>query len=353
VSGAIGTQVAGDLPVRSIDTGLLPLAGASRFYDWRGTAAFEDLPSSYGTTLPVQVVSPHPDAASFGAPITWLWSNQGGSERVKELLARPGALDVEALVAIQRDQVSRRGPATVRMLLQGATPASSSAQRVRTMLLEWDGSTATDSVGASLYHVFRQRLARKLLEGLSLSKDSRALLEQAEPAPGIALARALDRVGPDKVALSRDAALDETWAFLRSRVSANPKKWTWGELHALRLRHAFERLGSGPLSWVGWRLGSGPFEVPGDPDSVWTMYNGDLPDHALELGPALRYAVDLGDPDHALFGLAGGQSGHPGSPHYTDAFSDWLAGRPRPLWMHASDVSYHQKGTWELDPADP
>jgi penicillin amidase len=71
------------------------------------------------------------------------------------------------------------------------------------------------------------------------------------------------------------------------------------------------------------------------------------------LGPALRYAVDLGDPDHALFGLAGGQSGHPGSPHYTDAFGDWLAGRPRPLWMHASDVSYHQKGTWELQPADP
>ncbi len=351
--GATGTQVAGDLPVRSIDTGLLPLAGASRFYDWRGTADFEDLPSSYGTALPVQVVSPHPDAASFNAPITWLWSNQGGAERVRELLAREGALDVEALVAVQRDTVSRRGPATVRLLLEGAEPASSSAQRVKAMLLEWDGSTATDSVGASLYHVFRQRLSGKLLEGLSLSKGSRALLEQAEPAPGIALARALDRVGPEKVSLSRDAALDETWSFMRSRVSANPKKWTWGEVHELRLRHAFERLGNGPLAWVGRRLGSGPFAAPGDPDSVWTMFNGDLPDGALELGPALRYAVDLGDPEHALFGLAGGQSGHPGSQHYADALADWLSGQPRPLWMHASDVSYHQKGTWELQPADP
>jgi penicillin amidase len=83
------------------------------------------------------------------------------------------------------------------------------------------------------------------------------------------------------------------------------------------------------------------------------MFNGDLPDEALELGPALRYAVDLGDPEHALFGLAGGQSGHPGSPHYADALADWLSGQPRPLWMHASDVSYHQKGTWELHPADP
>ncbi len=352
-TGATGTQVAGDLPVRSIDTGLLPLAGASRFYDWRGTADFENLPSAYGPALGVQVVSPHPDAESFQAPITWLWSNQGGAERVRELLAGDQALDVEALVAIERDTVSRRGPATLRMLLDGAEPASSSAQRVKAMLLEWDGSTAVDSVGASLYHVFRQRLSRKLLDGLSLSKGSRALLDQAEPAPGIVLARALDRVGRDQVALVRDAALDESWSFMRSRVSANPKKWNWGELHELRLRHAFERLGGGSLAWVGRRLGSGPFAAPGDPDSVWTMFNGDLPDEALELGPALRYAVDLGDPEHALFGLAGGQSGHPGSPHYADALADWLSGQPRPLWMHASDVSYHQKGTWELHPADP
>jgi len=352
-AGAIGTQVAGQLPIRAIDTGLLPLAGASRYYDWRGTVSFDELPSVYGATLPVQVVSPHPDAASFRAPVAWLWSSQGGAESVRDLLARPGELDVEGLVAIQRDTVSRRGPAMARLLLAGANPTSSSAQRVRDMLLDWDGSTAQDSVGASLYHVFRQRLERKLLDGLSLSKVSRELLLQAEPAPGIALARALDRVGREKITSSRDAALDETWSFLRTQVSANPKKWTWGEVHQLRLRHAFERLGRGPLAWVGRRLGSGPFAVPGDPDSAWTMYSGELPDFATELGPALRYAVDLGDPDHALFGLAGGQSGHPGSDHYADALGDWLAGRPRPLWMHASDVSYHQRGTWELHPADP
>ena len=351
--GATGTQVAGDLPVRSIDTGLLPLAGASRYYDWRGVMDFDALPSSYGPNASVQVVSPHPDAAGFKSPVAWLWSSQGGAERVLELLSRPGELDVEDLVAIQRDTLSRRGPATARLLLDDLKPASSTAQRVKAMLLEWDGSTATDSVGASLYHVFRQRLTGKLVEGLGLSEGSRALLAQAEPAPGIALARALERVGREKTAASRDAALDETWSFLRTRVSANPKKWIWGELHELRLRHAFERLGSGPLAWVGWRLGSGPFAAPGDPDSAWTMYNGELPDNALELGPALRYAVDLGDPDHALFGLAGGQSGHSGSVHYADALADWLAGRPRPLWMHASDVSYHQKGTWELHPADP
>ncbi len=352
-NGATGTQVAGDLPVRAIDTGLLPLSGASRYYDWRGTADFDSLPSSHGANLPVQVISPHPDAASFRVPITWLWSNQGAAERVRELLARPGALDVEGLVAIQRDTISRRGPATLRLLLENSTSASSAAQRARTMLLEWDGSTSTDSVGASLYHVFRQRLAGRMLDGLSLSKGSRTLLEQAEPIPGVALSRALDRVGREKLSGSLETALDETWSFMRTRVSANPKRWTWGEVHSLRLRHAFEQQGDGTLAWVGQRLGSEKFPAPGDPDSAWTMFSSPLPDSDVELGPAFRYAIDLADPDHALLGLAGGQSGHPGSAHYADALADWLAGRPRPLWMHASDVAYHQKGTWELRPADP
>ena len=58
----------------------------------------------------------------------------------------------------------------------------------------------------------------------------------------------------------------------------------------------------------------------------------------------------LSDAEHAQIGMAGGQSGHPGDPHYDDALADWLAGRPRPLWMHWSDVAYHQVGTWELRP---
>ncbi|HXZ84306.1 MAG TPA: penicillin acylase family protein, partial [Myxococcota bacterium] len=349
-NGAIGTQVAGDLPIRAIDTALLPVSGASRFYDWRGTIPFEELPSSFGAKLEPQVVSTHVGAESFRHTVSWLWSSEGGPERVRELVALPGPFDVERLVAIQRDTVSRRGPASLRLLIGDLAPASSSAQRAKAMLLDWDGSTARDSVGASLYHVFRQRLAHRLLEHLGLSRESQALLDEAEPAPGLVLARTLDRIGRDKAAGLVEGALDETWATMRTQISANPKKWAWGEVHQLRLVHEFERSGSGSLRLIGRRLGVGPFSAPGDPDSPWTMYHGAVPDPAVELGPGLRYAVDLADPDHALVGLAGGQSGSPGSEHYADALADWLAGRPRPLWMHQSDIAYHQKGTWELRP---
>jgi penicillin amidase len=346
----IGSQVAGDLPVRAIDTGLLPVSGASRFYDWKGPIPFDELPAIHGANLEPQVVSPHVDSDAFRPRVSWLWSNQGGPDRVRELVTQEGPIDIERLLAIQRDTVSRRGPASVKLLIGDLEPASSSAQRAKAMLLEWDGSTGVDSVGASLYHVFRQRLARRLVDGLGLSREALALLEQAEPAPGLVLARTLDRIGRDKTSALVEGALEETWSTMRTSISPNPKKWVWGEVHQVRLTHEFERSGSGTLGWVGRRLGVGPFPVPGDPDSAWTMYHALVPDRSLELGPALRYAIDLGDVDHALVGLAGGQSGNPGSPHYADALNDWLAGRPRPLWMHHSDVAYHQKGSFELRP---
>ena len=87
-AGAIGTQVAGELPIRSIDTGLLPVSGASRFYDWKGSIPFDELPSAFGPNLPPQVVSSHPDGDAFRHPVSWLWSSEGGAERVRELVAQ-------------------------------------------------------------------------------------------------------------------------------------------------------------------------------------------------------------------------------------------------------------------------
>ena len=70
--GAIGLQVAGWLPVRSIDTGLLPVPGRSSFYDWRGYIPFDDLPSAHGRDLEWLASSTRSDDALFERPVAWL-----------------------------------------------------------------------------------------------------------------------------------------------------------------------------------------------------------------------------------------------------------------------------------------
>lgn len=351
VEGNIGQQVAGHFPVRSIETGLLPVPGGTRYYDWRGYIPFDQLPRSFGNDIPWIVVSTRPRRDAFPRPVTWLWEHGGGAERVEALLSASSTHSLADAVAIQRDRNSTRGVAVVRRLLKGVSVNSQSAERVQRLLLEWDGSTEAEVLGVSVYHVFRERLTERLLaQRLGDESGLRQLIGDLEPIPGVLLARFLERVGASESAELVEAALEETWSWLAVEVSSNPARWAWGRVHRLRLEHPFERLGGPWLRLFGRPLGRGPFASPGDPDSVWTMHHRSLTAARVAIGPVIRYAVDLGDVSHARFGLAGGQSGHPGTPHYADALEDWLGGRSRPLWMHRGDVAYHERGIWEIHP---
>lgn len=350
-NGEIGLQIAGKLPVRSIPTDFLPVPGRTRYYDWRGTIAFDELPKRHGDDLDFLVASTHPLAEKFPAPVTWLWRAGGAAERLEKRLKRARVLSLEDAVKLQAEAHSERGRALVRELVQDQAGSTERAARVRELLLDWDGATHPDSVGALVYHAFRQRLTRSLLEErLKESIEVLDSLDEIEPVPGALIARFMER-SPDldaAVAL----ALDDTWSWLSVNLSSNPKKWSWGALHAVRLEHPFATLGNPWLRRVGDTLSRGPFPAPGDPDSIWAMYHGYLPG-PVGVGPAVRYAISMADVDHAQFALAGGQSGHPGASTYDDAMADWLAGRPRPLWMHEANLSYHSQGRWEFTPEAP
>src|SRR5262249_44503312 len=45
-------------------------------------------------------------------------------------------------------------------------------------------------------------------------------------------------------------------------------------------------------------------------------------------GPAMRFVADVGNWDGSIMLVPGGQSGQPGSAHYSDQFPYWYEGRP-------------------------
>ena len=346
--GEIGLQVAGDLPVRSIPTDFLPVPGRTRYYDWRGTIDFDDLPKQHGSELPYLIASTHPDAEPFPEAVTWLWRSGGSAARLAKRLKSARLVGLEGALKIQSEAHSERGRALVRELVETRTGSTERAARVRELLLAWDGATHPDSVGALVYHAFRQRLTRILLEQqLKETGELVDSLDLTEPVPGALTRRFLERSPDLEGAVS--AALDDTWSWLTVHLSSNPKKWTWGALHGVRLEHPFASLGSPWLRRIGESLSRGPYPAPGDPDSIWAMHHGFLP-APVGVGPVVRYAINMADTDHGQFALAGGQSGHPGASTYDDAMADWLAARPRPLWMHESNLIYHSLGSWELEP---
>lgn len=351
--GEMGVQVAGHLPLRTIETGLLPVPGRTRWYDWRGMIPFDELPSVTGRDAPWVVVGPRAEGLTFSMPVSWLWSATGAPRRLGQQMEDPAPLALEDVLAIQRETRNTAGVEELRRLLGGAEGWSSTARRVRRMLVEWDGDSAPGALGPAVYHTFRTRLLGHILSRHLPSERIEMLLDLSEPVPGAILVRYLERAAHEVDPTIVQMALEETWSWLSSEVSANPAKWAWGRLHQLEIPHAFLRLGSFPTRLLGRTLSRGPFPAPGDSGSVWTMHADGRNPFQPRVGPAFRFAIDLGDPLHARFDLCGGQSGLPASDAYADGIDEWLLGQPRVLWMHPADVAYHARGIWELHPRLP
>ena len=48
-------------------------------------------------------------------------------------------------------------------------------------------------------------------------------------------------------------------------------------------------------------------------------------------GPSMRLVVEMSGPIRGYIVNFGGQSGHPGAPHYQDQIDEWLAGKYFPI----------------------
>ena len=70
----------------------------------------------------------------------------------------------------------------------------------------------------------------------------------------------------------------------------------------------------------------------------WRSVTADGARFAHVHGPGMRMAVDMSHPGAPVFNLAGGQSGHPLSSHYSDLLPEWAAGTYRTFQNPAEDV---------------
>lgn len=124
-----------------------------------------------------------------------------------------------------------------------------------------------------------------------------------------------------------ERALAAAWKEGAERWGANVAEWPYAGIHQLRLDHP---LGSAPV--IGRWFNRGPFALGGSATTIMAFggpWVGDELD--VTYGPSMRLVNDLGDPDRGLSILPGGQSGHPGDPHYADQLPLYLKLQTRPV----------------------
>jgi penicillin amidase len=335
-AGNIGYRCAGRVPLRSAAT-VLPVPGWDGQHEWRGYIPPAALPRAYNPPAGWIVTANHrivgPD---YPYPLPILWEPPYRARRITELLATTPRLDADTCAAIQRDVRSTHARDLLPALLTAlrAIPERWSAvERAALALLEeWDGTMAADSAAAALWGVFYQRW----LEAVLAERLPPPLVRAALELPRLNVGHTPWQMADDALggaagwlsAARRDELARDCFARvvreLRRRLGRDPRRWRWGAVHQVALRHP---LGRYPL--LGRLLDVGP--APHGGDAFTIQASEAFPDRPFEsaLAAPFRLIVDFADLDSTRAVLCSGLSGVPGDRHYADQFDLWLRGAHR------------------------
>ena len=347
-AGHIGYQAAGQIPVRSAEErGYRP--GWDPAHQWQGLIPWEGMPrlndpergwitSANNRTAP----------DDFPYPLFGRWASGYRARRIRQLLEAQDKHSRDDFARMHQDVLSLRAVAGVPALLQ--VLAGRDDQRIREAaehLAAWDCRMETDRVGATIFDVFfghwSQRVAAERFPA-----DMAALVAGAVAGLAASLLAAdatgwfADGQREPAIAAAMAAALDE----LTGRLGPDMTEWGWGQLHKIHLRHVLTQRGD-----LGTLLDRGGRPVRGNGMTVCNT--GFDPNWGAAMGANYRLISDLSTDPPGLWAVdAQGQSGHPGSPHYGDQLTEWLAGRYHFLPLDRAAAAQEAVTTLTLTPPD-
>jgi penicillin amidase len=362
-AGDAGMQVAGWIPQRSLVSGMAPLPGRARYYDWGGRIPFDALPQQrVGARRRWVIAADNGFVSRRGtAKVEWMWRSGARAERIDALIAEAvgrSKLDAREISSLQVDVGMDRARVLVAAVLDLAMlgePQSPEGAEIAGLLRNWDGRAGSRNTGAAVYHLLLGNLTRKLLEpvlGESLTQRYLAL-RQADPdqivfeivAEVAAGAPPDSHWQPEEVSLAIRESLRETWFQLSYQLGANRRRWHWGRLHSLSFT-AFQP--GGPLGNAGASLG--PFEFGGSGATINTAEYDRTDPFDVRVASTFRMTVDAGALDQALTSHAPGQSEHPSHPHFSDGVSGWLEGHAQLLPTAALVIEESSRALLLLEP---
>ncbi len=363
VEGNIGYQLAGKVPVRGKGNGMLPAPGWDPSYDWAGFIPFDEMPNSFNPPDGI-IVSANNKIVDDDYPylLSHEWVDGYRAGRLTEALADAKRVDVDSAAKLQLDLLSLPGRELVKLIedLLGERPVNSPTLD---LLRTWDFQVRSDSAGAAAYGALRPELVRELYEpklGIDAKYYLGARIHQLAPASMVlsrltgSLLRILGRPASEWLGEGNDSwrtaivrALSRSDSYLRSRLGADSKQWSWGRLHRLTFKHALGEVF--PLNRI---FNRGPFPLGGDVDTVAQAAPDFTNDFAADLWTvSYRQIIDLSNFDLSKSIIQTGQSGHPFSRHYFDQGPLWLKGEYHPMLFSRMTVLTHARHLLKLSPA--
>jgi penicillin amidase len=351
--GNIGEHSAGLAPVRNW-TGLLPVPDTGA-YEWTGFVASSELPHFFNPKEGFVATANHkmtPDHYPYNVGFEWAPSYRIARIRsVLEDAEHAGRkLDISDLEALQNDVTSPPALEFQRLVASTGLKDDPGLRK----FFGWDGKLTRDSADAALYEVWFQKVTQAVAERFIKRQSARLTnlgSRYQDLGPDVVL-RMLQSPGDDifgeNSVPQRDQLLTETLKAanreLERLLGPDASGWSWGKLHTVRLRHAVDQLpGARDLFDLA------PRARPGDEYTVnATGTDGASWDQAS--GASYREILDTVDWDRSVAINTPGQSGQPGSPHYSDLMPLWDAGEYFPLAYSRKAVEKEATDRLRLEP---
>jgi penicillin amidase len=348
IAGNIGEHSAGLAPIRTW-TGLLPVPGNGK-YEWAGFVPTSELPHFFNPKEGFVATANHkmiPQNYPYNVGFEWVppyrvTRIRSVIENAKQSHHKLTLPDMESL---QNDVTSL--PALEFQKLVRSTSLKNDAALAN--FLRWDGRLTRESPDAALYEAWFQQICRAL--GKRFSKDHGARYDDLPPDTVLRILAnpEKDLFGvADNPLAGRDHLLADTLHSARKELERllgpDRSQWSWGKLHSVHFRHALDQqpgaVGLFDLS---------PLPRPGDEYTVnATGTYGDSWEQVS--GASYREILDTNDWDQSVAVNTPGQSGQPGSPHYSDLVTLSDEGRYFPLLYSRKAVEGETTDRLVLEP---
>lgn len=322
VEGNIGYMMAARVPIRKKGHGEVPVPGDTDDYEWVGYIPFEQLPQALNpesgliATANARVVGPN-----YKPYLTDRWEEPYRAARIYDLLHDRHDLRPEDMLKVQTDTYSYPHVFLADQLLAAAKSVKSKdvrAQRLIEGLKDWNGIADADSPEVSFLHALRRAAIDMLLEPFLGKETNLYQWRSTTFLQKILTDRPAKWLPPSYKSYDEllATAADATVAKLAEQSSSDRvEDWAWKRFNSLDMFHPIGR--EGMLKRF--------LSITDKPQSG-TQYSvrAAMKTH----GPAMRFVANPGNWDESILLIPAGQSGQPGSSHYSDQFSYWYEGKP-------------------------
>ena len=351
--GTIAWHPSGAVPVRPNWNGLLPVPGDGR-YEWAGFLQPGQQPVKVnppcGFIATANEMNLPEGWEETGVKIGFEWLDRSRSERIHAVLAASDRHDIAGSCRLQNDVHSEIGR-RICAVLAGIGAFEGPAESARALLAGWDGWASEDSPQAALFEFWMTRhLKREIGRAFGADDATHALLMPYDVQSIAEVIETPENWFDTAPVETRDALLARTlaaaWQDLCQTLGPDSSAWRWGDLHGLKLVHPLAPLFPDKAE----RLSVPRLPVGGSSSSPnYGPYRAS--DFGIITGPSLRLVMDVGAWDNSVFVALAGQSGEPGSPHFSDMAEDWRRGNYHPLRYSRQAVDEGTEAVLRLMPA--